>query len=79
MTCRQAPSRMGPWGMTVLAVLGGTVALVAVAGLARDRLLGRRRPEQPNGLGVDDPTLRYYRDVHDQQNPTWGGFGQRPL
>ena len=49
------------------------------AGFARDRLLGRRTPPRPNGLGVEDPTLRYYRDLNDQQNHDWGGFGGRPL
>jgi hypothetical protein len=54
--------------MTTLAVVAGIVGVVAVAGLLRDRLRGRRPSEPPNGMGSNDPTLRYHRDVADSTN-----------
>ena len=61
--------------MTTLAVVAGIVGVVGVAGLLRDRLRGRRPAEPPNGLGGNDPTLRYYRDVGDStdQHGIFGG------
>ena len=61
--------------MTMVAVIAGVLAAVGLAGLARDRVLGRRRPEPPNGAGAADPTLRYYGQVRESHQPGSHGGG----
>ena len=61
--------------MLTLAVIAGALGAVGAAGLLRDRVRGRRRPEPPSGAGVNDPTLRYYSQVQEshQQHGLFGG------
>jgi hypothetical protein len=61
--------------MVTFAVVAGVVVAVGVAGFLRDRVLGRRRPEPPNGAGANDPTLRYYGQVRESHQPGSHGGG----
>ena len=62
--------------MVTFAIVAGLLGAVGAAGLARDRVLGRRRREPPNGAGAADPTLRYYGEVRESHQH--GGYSNGP-
>ena len=62
----------------VIAAFAGLFGAVGLAGFVRDRVKGRRTPAPPNGLGGDDPTLRYYGEVRESHEHH-GFFGGSPL
>jgi hypothetical protein len=54
--------------MTTFAAIGGVLGAIALAGLARDRVSGRRRPVRSHRDGSAAATLRYHREVGDTTN-----------